>query len=662
MTKKLIALLMSILCVWGVVFCCPFVTKTTAQTVNAYLYTNKKHSMPPTGTAKTVLFMVQFPDYKNTDASLTASAVKAKLFDAKNNESITGFYKTSSFGNLNIKGEVYGWYTAKNKRSSYNGTAGNAALFEEVLRYYDSLGVDFSSFDGDKDGIVDCVYLMFAGQTTGYDTDWWDSTGYLPVTFGQLDKKSFGSYIKLSSDDLATAVHETGHALGLWDYYTVSEDGTASYGLGGNDRMDDNTGDHNALSKILLGWITPTVVLGSDVSQLASVLIGAQSEGECVVYFTGNKVDYGAEYYVIERLTASGYYADHEQIGNGKFRMLYVNGTDAFGKPQVTFVEADGNGSVAGLSKWESSDLFSGGMAYAMNHSSNSNDYMLFLDQVSGDSLGMVCFLTDEQEETVTDRLHCSTEMLLLKKKTAFSPIVTDSKGVSVNRMLDWVSVNSKVATVSAAGKITAKAAGTTAIIGCRENANGSVDVVIIEVTVVSSLKKVTFAPSKESLTPGTKAKMSIRVGDQDLTDQLNITWGRSNSRITVSKTGTVKANKVGYSTVKATLEGGIILTYQFTVDFKTVKAKVSQTSAGKAKVTWNQISGASGYCVYRYNYKTKADPVLVATIKQSDILTYTDKKVKKGVNYAYQVFAYDDTQGETIYSTGSAWVNFTVK
>ncbi len=662
MAKRWIAWLMSMVCVLSLCACLPLKADAAVNAVNAYLYTNKNCSMPQTGTAKTPVFLVQFPDHKNTAPSLTAEKVEKKFFDAGSPNSITGFYKTSSFGNLTIKGDVYGWYTAKQKRSNYHGVDGNAALYQEVLRYYDTRGLDFSAYDGDKDGIVDCVYLLFAGEDTGFGSDWWSSSGYLPDASFRLDGKGFGSYVKLSSDDLATAVHETGHALGLWDYYEVNEKTGTSYGIGGHDMMDDNTGDHNALSKIMLGWITPTVVLGSDIHKVVTIPIESQAKGECIVYFTGNKVDYTAEYYVIEYMTGAGYYQKNEAVGTGGFRVLHVNGIDSFGKPKVSLVEADGDGSVAGLTKWEHSDLFSGGAAYEAKINDQITDYILFLDQISEKHLGMVCFMADEQDVTVTEQLICDTEALLLKRKTAFSPIVTDAKGVSVNETLDWVSVNPKVASVSQKGKITAKAAGSTAIIGSKENKNGSVDVVIIEVTVVSSLNKVTFAPRNDSLTPGARTTMSIKVGEEDLTDRLNISWSRSNKRISVSRFGTVKANKVGLSTVKATLEGGIILTCQFTVDFKPIKAKVQKTSAGHAELCWNPISGASGYSIYRYNYKTKADPVLIATVRADAECCYIDKKVKKGTNYAYQVFAFDDTQSQTVYSQGSAWANFKAK
>ena len=47
--------------------------------------------------------------------------------------------------------------------------------------------------------------------------------------------------------DAHTVVHETGHALGLLDYYSTGYDGSTP--AAGIDMMDHNVGDHNAYSK-----------------------------------------------------------------------------------------------------------------------------------------------------------------------------------------------------------------------------------------------------------------------------------------------------------------------------------------------------------------------------------------------------------------------------
>jgi len=76
-------------------------------------------------------------------------------------ESLKKYYQRSSYGALDIQGEVFGWYTARLPRFFYGtgrqslwGMWGVKALIKEALRYYDPI-VDFSRFDNDGDGVID---------------------------------------------------------------------------------------------------------------------------------------------------------------------------------------------------------------------------------------------------------------------------------------------------------------------------------------------------------------------------------------------------------------------------------------------------------------------------------------------------------------------------
>ena len=75
------------------------------------------NAMPTTGNVKVPVFLVEFSDVKNEVSELTPEAVKDALFDTDGDsdeypyESIYGYYNRSSYGNLNISGDVYGWIT-----------------------------------------------------------------------------------------------------------------------------------------------------------------------------------------------------------------------------------------------------------------------------------------------------------------------------------------------------------------------------------------------------------------------------------------------------------------------------------------------------------------------------------------------------------------------
>lgn len=82
---------------------------------------------------------------------------------------------------------------------------------------------------------------------------------------------------------------------------------------------------------------------------------------------------------------------------------------------------------------------------------------------------------------------------------------------------------------------------------------------------------------------------------------------------------------------------------------------------AKKAVLKWNKVSGANGYIVYSAaskNGKYKA----VKTIKKAGMLTFTQKKLKKGKTYYYKVRAYRTVGGKKVMSPESAIQNAKIK
>lgn len=76
--------------------------------------------------------------------------------------------------------------------------------------------------------------------------------------------------------------------------------------------------------------------------------------------------------------------------------------------------------------------------------------------------------------------------------------------------------------------------------------------------------------------------------------------------------------------------------------------ASVKNTDSG-AKISWNKVSGATKYRVYRKAEKESSWTKLGDTTK----LSFTDKTAKSGVKYAYTVKAYNGSYGSNIDSKG---------
>jgi M6 family metalloprotease-like protein len=221
--------------------------------------------MPRFGTVRVLAILVDFPDFPHT---VSENTIHNMLFGTGNSshfprESLTNYYERSSYGQLHITGNTLGWYRTAYDRSTIdtNSAASRDNVIKEVLNFYNGQGHDYTQYDNDGDGDIDYFIVLWSGPDTGWSSFWWGYQTSFSDGGYTVDGKKLSLYSwQWESDRPTVVIHETGHALGLPDYYdyddTVGPDG----GLGGLDMMDGNWGDHNCFSKWMLDWITPTVV------------------------------------------------------------------------------------------------------------------------------------------------------------------------------------------------------------------------------------------------------------------------------------------------------------------------------------------------------------------------------------------------------------------
>ena len=287
--------------------------------------------LPSKGTVRVPVFLVDFADAPHL-SSQTPGDIQSKMFGAGNAnlypvESLRNYYQRSSNNQLTIQGDVYGWYRSPYTRAQYQQAAVDyeeqyASLYGEgigvplarsqlicdVIEAYDSQ-VDFSRYDNNNDGVLDAVYVKWAGIEGEWDSLWWACQGTNAWVYS-VDGKEVGEYVSSwyssEEEDLdstyplyspRTDIHETGHLLGLPDYYdydrTVGPDG----GVGGWDMMDSNWGDHNVFSKYLLGWLTPTLITqGGQVLDLQPSSISRNA----VLIMPGTSLNTFSEFFMAE--------------------------------------------------------------------------------------------------------------------------------------------------------------------------------------------------------------------------------------------------------------------------------------------------------------------------------------------------------------------------
>lgn len=252
------------------------------------------HYTPSTGKVPLLVIPVVIPGNEHRVHDDTLDIIKTAFFggdDEMNFESLHSYYYKSSYGQLDFTGLVTDFYYPKNnsnskyKKSTDLNINNLSGLVKESVDWAkDTYDLNMADFDSDKDGTLDGVWIIYIRMVNPNDTSlyWAFTTTTSEVgtvdnpcvnTYGWagLDFLTGDIYNEITPDDGCDGhvlIHETGHMLGLQDYYTYS---SSSYSpLGRIDMMDNNAGDQNPYSKLLLGWIKPYVVTGNATITLKS--------------------------------------------------------------------------------------------------------------------------------------------------------------------------------------------------------------------------------------------------------------------------------------------------------------------------------------------------------------------------------------------------------
>lgn len=383
-----------------------------------------------TGSYNCLVVPVQFGSYPISTAQLN------RLNDAFNGtttgwESVSSYYKKSSYNKLNLTFDISGIFTAKESAShyeKYNETisidgvsydkTGDLLILEEVMAWLEDQ-YDLTKYDTDNDGVLDAIWLIYSAPvSTDDDSIYW---AYV-TTYGQDDDEEINKYDGLelgyylfagfdfmddytgndndqkyysnytSSDrkkyaidgmvtNACTYIHETGHLLGLDDYYDYYEGGS-EVGLGGADMMDYTVGDHCSYSKLMLGWVEPTVVTTTQTVEINPF----ESSGNAIMLLLDYNGTNFCEYLLIDLYTKTGLNEAHgNQYGSYLYdgaeygiRVYHVSSNidDPYSDGYYSFttnnnslsddaliklVSADGNGYISNDSLTDDADLFQTG-------------------------------------------------------------------------------------------------------------------------------------------------------------------------------------------------------------------------------------------------------------------------------------------------------------
>ena len=281
------------------------------------------YGMPSTGNSKALVIPVEFTDYR-APVNMKQNLEKAFFGDENDTgwESLTSYYNESSYGKLNIEGKVLDVFNTGYPSTYYDnkyklGENADYLIIKAALEYYDNQ-IDYDAYDSNKDGYIDALYIMYTAPINYTDANsmWWAFTyEYFTDDYEYYDNVEADYYCFIGYDFLfeipecgkrlklntETIIHETGHLLGIPDYYDYDEFTGPDGGLGGGDMMDHNVGDHNPFTKILLGWVTPYVVKSSTSIELRKFSVS----GDCIL-LTEQFSSIYSDYFLIDFYSPTG--------------------------------------------------------------------------------------------------------------------------------------------------------------------------------------------------------------------------------------------------------------------------------------------------------------------------------------------------------------------
>lgn len=292
----------------------------------------------------------------------------------RNKGSVSDYFYDMSKGTYTPQFDVVGPYKLNHSSLYYGeGKKDNTyALVSDACKAADK-DVDFSRYDADGDGMVDLVYIIYAGypaSMSGNPNDIWPKSGPGNDSFGTYDGKkvcrfgvhaelNFGRELNQKNGFLLSGIglfcHEFSHTLGLPDLYpTVDASKVDNQNPEMWDLMDGGEYTFNGgycptpyspWEMDAMGWAKPVEL--SDEKQTVTLKSYAQ---ERIAYKIKGENN---EYLLIQNIQKGGWWNGIANVYNTGMLIwridygtkdvnLFDNPNNTLGKPKVMIVPADG--------------------------------------------------------------------------------------------------------------------------------------------------------------------------------------------------------------------------------------------------------------------------------------------------------------------------------
>ncbi len=246
--------------------------------------TRLNSSFPAKGNVKALVILIEYADLPfvtpNPTQAFTDLLNKQGYSFNGATGSVKDYFSESSLNQFVPSFDVYGPYKASREMAYYGQNVGSNTsynvhtLIREACQLAEKNGVDFSQYDNNGDGVLDNLFVFYAGHNEaegGSENTIWPHRHNLSSTLsiGGVKVSSYMCTSELQGArgemmaGIGTFCHEFGHVIGLPDlYHTKDQDiytvGTWDLMCSGSYNNDGRTPPSlSAFERFMLGWLTP---------------------------------------------------------------------------------------------------------------------------------------------------------------------------------------------------------------------------------------------------------------------------------------------------------------------------------------------------------------------------------------------------------------------
>lgn len=242
---------------------------------------------PTIGTVRGLVILAEYQDIKfseKTTPELFKELIGGQGYQGElASGSVRDYFTDQSNGLFTPEFDVVGPVTLPQKRVYYGGDKegekASQMVIDACILADKEHNVDFTRYDRNDDGIVDFIYVIYAGYGQaqgGPEESVWPQSSSLEYTYWKtLDGMYLGRYscsCELNGnegeqlDGIGTFCHEFSHILGLPDIYDPVYSGCLGMGywdvmdIGSYNNDSKTPSGYTAMDKYTVGWLTPEVL------------------------------------------------------------------------------------------------------------------------------------------------------------------------------------------------------------------------------------------------------------------------------------------------------------------------------------------------------------------------------------------------------------------